>query len=122
MSDQKRLGDWGESLTATYLEGQGYAILARNWHCRFGELDVVATKDGILAVVEVKTRKSDRFMTAREAVDHRKRQCLWRSAEQWLCAHPEEEWVVRFDVAEVYLPQAGAAPQFHYLEDAFQEA
>lgn len=120
MTEQKKLGDWGEGQTAAYLERRGYTLLARNWHCRYGELDIVAANGTYLAFVEVKTRKDSRFMAAREAVDSRKQQRLMRTAQQWLLEHPEEERQVRFDVAEVYLEGRGGKPQLCYLEDAFQ--
>lgn len=118
MRNQKRFGDWGEDAVAAYLSGLGYRILARNWHCRYGELDIVAETDEMLALVEVKTRQSDRFRPAREAVDARKRRKLVRAGLAWLAAHPLEERPVRFDVAEVYPGPDGQA-MLSYLEAAF---
>lgn len=119
MTDRKRLGNWGEEAAAQYLSALGYRILARNWHCRYGELDIVAETDRLLALVEVKTRESDCFRPAREAVDFRKRRKLVRAGLAWLAAHPEEERPVRFDVAEVYPGPDGQA-MITYLEDAFE--
>lgn len=121
MTEQKKLGDWGEGQAAAYLERRGYTVLARNWHCRYGELDIVAANGTYLAFVEVKTRKDSRFMAAREAVDFRKQQRIVRAAEQWLLEHPEEERQVRFDVAEVYSEGRSGRPRLCYLENAFQE-
>lgn len=119
MTEEKRLGDWGEAEVAAYLAGRGYTILARNWRCRYGELDIVARQGQVLAIVEVKTRRSNRYMFPREAVDYRKRQRLLRAGEAWLAAHPEEDGAVRFDVAEVY-PAPEGRSRIQYLEDAFQ--
>lgn len=121
MSREKRLGDWGEAAVAAYLTRLGYRITERNWHCRYGELDIVAETDEVLALVEVKTRQSSRYQPARNAVDYRKRQKLLRSGEAWLAAHPEEVRPVRFDVAEVYPGPEGQAT-ITYLENAFTEA
>ena len=66
--EARRLGRWGEALVACDLERKGWTVLARNYCCRFGELDIVAQKDGVLAFVEVKERADRRFGEAREAV------------------------------------------------------
>ena len=55
--EARRLGRWGEALVACDLERKGWTVLARNYCCRFGELDIVAQKDGVLACVEVKLRR-----------------------------------------------------------------
>lgn len=113
------MGDLGEGLTVRYLERQGYEILARNWRCRYGELDIVAAKGTYLAFVEVKTRRDSRYAPARDAVDRRKQGKLLLSAQAWLAEHPEEGRQPRFDVAEVYTEEGGGRPILNYLENAF---
>lgn len=111
-------GGWGEEQAARYLEARGYAVLARNYRTRFGELDIIAEKDGFLAFVEVKTRKNDRFAAAREAVTPAKQERLRITAELWLQEHPTGRQP-RFDVIEVYgAPEGGAARVVH-MENAF---
>lgn len=119
MTEKQRLGGWGEEAAASYLIKNGYRILARNWHCRYGELDIVAETEELLVLVEVKTRESDRFRPARDAVDVRKQRKLVRAGLAWLAAHPEEDRPVRFDVAEVYPGPDGQA-MITYLENAFE--
>ena len=51
-------GRQGEDLAAQYIIQQGYQIIERNWRCRRGELDIIARKDGILIIIEVRSRKS----------------------------------------------------------------
>jgi putative endonuclease len=68
----ERTGRWGERVAASYLEKQGYSILARNYRIRGGEADLVAAKDGWIVVVEVKARRSSRFGAPEEAVNRRK--------------------------------------------------
>ena len=77
MSTTKALGDRGEAVTAQYLRERGYALLASQWRCRYGELDLVARdRDGTICFVEVKLRGGDLAGLPREAVDRRKRERL----------------------------------------------
>ncbi|PSK95663.1 uncharacterized protein UPF0102 [Murinocardiopsis flavida] len=77
------LGQWGEDAAAAYLKREGMRILARNWRCRHGELDIVASHGGVLVAVEVKTRSSGRFGSPLEAVGPEKRARLRRLALAW---------------------------------------
>ena len=67
-------GQLGEDLAASYLAAHGYTIVARNFRTRYGEIDIIACKDGFVAFVEVKLRKNARFGLPREAVTHAKQQ------------------------------------------------
>ena len=80
----KRLGNWGEAIASRYLEDRGFVVLARNYSSRFGELDIVAKKDGRLVAVEVKTRTSDRFGSGAEAVTPIKLQRIQTTLLQFL--------------------------------------
>lgn len=119
--DRKVLGRWGEGQVAAYLRKQGCTLLAAGWRCRMGEIDLIAADRTYLRFVEVKLRKDDWFMEAREAVDHRKQQKLKATASLYLAAHPTR-LQPRFDVAEVYAPEgtATAKPRIVYLENAFE--
>jgi putative endonuclease len=90
MAAKDVLGRAGEDRAARYFEDSGYRILARNWRCREGELDLVAVRDRDIVVVEVKTRRGEAFGHPFEAIDSRKRQRLWRLAAAWTAAHPAE--------------------------------
>ena len=57
-------GAWGEDYAAAYLRRHGYRILARNYSCRFGEIDIIASDRHYVVFVEVKLRASDRFVRA----------------------------------------------------------
>lgn len=115
------MGPWGEALAAEYLRKKGYSVLACNYSCRYGEIDIIAKKKRILAFVEVKLRKSAEFVHAREYVDRRKQERILATAQLWLSENPTA-LQPRFDVAEIYAPQGmdTADPQIIYLEDAFQ--
>lgn len=88
MARKDELGRSGEERAAGYLEEQGYRLLARNWRCTQGELDIVAVRDGVVVFVEVKTRSTVDFGHPFEAVDDRKRERLWRLAHAWIREHP----------------------------------
>jgi len=89
MAAKDVLGRAGEERAAEYLRARGYAILDRNWRCDQGEIDIVATVDDVLCVVEVKTRRTELYGHPFEAVDERKRRRLWRLAFAWSAAHPD---------------------------------
>lgn len=114
------MGAWGESLAADYLKKKGYKLLAANYRCRFGEIDLIASNKKYLAFVEVKLRKSDRFARASEFVDVHKQNRLRTTAEMYLAEFPTQ-LQPRFDVIEIYAPQGvqTVQPEIHHMEDAF---
>ena len=112
------LGRWGEEQAAAYLRERGYAILACNWRCRFGELDLVAEDGAFLCFVEVKLRRSERFGAGAEFVDERKQARLRMTAALYLQACPTQ-LQPRFDVACVDILPDGELVLADYLENAF---
>jgi putative endonuclease len=85
---RQRIGQWGESAAAQYLEQHGYVILARNVRTAYGEIDLVARHEqGDLVFVEVKTRTSTGFGYPEEAVDSRKLTHLMSSAQAYMLDH-----------------------------------
>ena len=118
--DSRLLGRWGEDRAAEYLRDKGYCILAANWKCRFGEIDLVAGDGTCLCFVEVKLRKSAAYGSAAEFVDRRKQSRLRATAELWLMRHPTD-LQPRFDVVEIYAPQGTDTkkPEIFHLKNAF---
>ena len=116
----RQLGQWGEEQVAEKLRQEGWAIVARNFRCRMGELDLVAENETFLAFVEVKLRKNDQFGSACEAVTASKQRKLRSAAQYYLMSHPTR-LQPRFDVAEVYAPQGvrTGIPVIYYIENAF---
>lgn len=98
--EKRRLGFSGERKAAAYLEKQGYKIVERNYRCPFGEVDIIAERDGVLAFVEVKTRTSDYFGAPNEAVD-KKRMQRYKNCVRYYFVHREIDCTVRFDIVEV---------------------
>ena len=113
-------GAWGEDYAAAYLRRHGYRILTRNYSCRFGEIDIIASNRQYLVFCEVKLRKSADFAAAREFVDARKQQRLRTTALLYLSQH-ETPLQPRFDVIEIYAPDGTQTrrPQITHMEDAF---
>lgn len=118
--DRKLLGRWGEATVAEDLRRKGCRVIAAGWHCRFGEIDLIAEDRKFLRIVEVKLRKNADFAQAREAVDARKQGKLRMAAELYLAENPTT-LQPRFDVAEVYAPEGTATvhPEIIYIENAF---
>ncbi len=115
--DNKMSGDRGEAETAAYLRKLGYKITASQFRCRWGEIDLIAEKDGILCIVEVKTRTDTSRALPREAVNNSKQERIKSAAAFYLSTH-ETDCPVRFDVAEVYSGEG--KPRIVYIEDAFR--
>ncbi len=116
----RELGRWGEAQVAAYLQQRGWRIAAAGWHCRFGELDLVAENGEFLAFIEVKLRKNAKFAQAREFVTANKQRKLRAAAECYLIKYPTK-LQPRFDVAEVYAPQGADTqkPLIQLVENAF---
>ena len=95
----RALGAHGEALAAKWYETRGYEVLARNWRCPEGELDLVLGGDGVIVFCEVKTRSSDRFGLPAEAVTAGKQRRIRRLALSWLDDAGRRAGRVRFDVA-----------------------
>jgi putative endonuclease len=114
MAAKDVLGRRGEDLAARYLEQQGLVVLSRNWRCRHGELDLVATDSARLVVCEVKTRSSRRFGEPAEAVDRRKAARIRRVANAWLAAHQVRWCEIRFDVLAIVAEPGEPVAVQHY--------
>ena len=114
------LGAKGEELTVAWYLSQGYTVLARNWRCREGELDLVASRGRCVVFCEVKTRTGTRFGLPAEAVTAEKQRRLRRLATRWLGEQPPSVGFaeLRFDVACVTV-RAGAEPELDVIEAAF---
>lgn len=116
----KEIGDRGEQCAADYLSGKGYAILCRNYHCRYGEIDMIAADAEYIVFVEVKTRAKHSYGAPSEAVDRRKRKKLILTAYDYLGKHPAD-LQPRFDVVEVVTAAVGnfSSISLNHIENAF---
>ncbi|GBC87483.1 hypothetical protein HRbin12_01490 [bacterium HR12] len=117
MGARVELGRAGEEAALEAYRRRGYALLARNWRCPLGELDLVLVREGLVVVCEVKTRAGSGFGGGHEAVTPAKRERIRRLAEAFLRGREPEPAAVRFDVASVRRTRAGLSVEL--FEDAF---
>ena len=108
----------GEAQAASWLRRHGYTLLAHSYHCRFGEIDLIARKGETLCFVEVKSRTNLQCGLPRDYVTPQKQERLRKTAAFYL-AQQELDCPVRFDVAEVYWNGQGEAEKIEYIENAF---
>jgi putative endonuclease len=117
--DRRAVGAVGEARAAAHLARRGYRIVARNVRSGGVEIDLVATRPGLVAFVEVKTRRSRALGAPEHAVDERKQARLVRGAAAWLAAHRGFGPAVRFDVVTCEVDASGRVALRH-LEGAFE--
>lgn len=125
MAERQRLGAWGEDVAAQHLQAAGLSVLARNWRCREGEIDLVAREpDGTLVFVEVKTRRGLGFGEPAEAVTLAKARrlrvlaCRWLASERSAGRSRPGPGDLRFDVVSV-LVAGGRVQRVTHLRAAF---
>jgi putative endonuclease len=100
--ERRALGIRGEDAAAAWYEARGYEIVARNWRCREGELDLVARLGRTYVFCEVKTRTTDAFGIPAESVTRDKQMRVRRLAARWLDTDaPRPAGEIRFDVASI---------------------
>lgn len=115
MRSKDALGRFGEDLAAARLTAAGMRVVARNWRCPTGEIDIVARDGDCLVICEVKTRRSKRYGTPAEAVGPRKVRRLRELALHWL--DEQEIYVpeIRFDVVSIIVPPQGRPVVEHVI-------
>ena len=118
MATPSEVGRAGEDAAARVYLDRGYHVVARNWRCRVGELDLIVQRGDTIVVCEVKARRGMRFGGGYEAVDRRKQQKLRAVTEVYLQRSGSAAERVRFDVASVAVGTTGSA-RVELFEDAF---
>ena len=120
-SDNKILGAKGEDAACAYLEYKGYEIIERNYRAYRKEIDIIAKKDGYLAFVEVKTRRSANFGAPSESVNWEKQKHIILAAKKFLAdnyrAHKTSQ--PRFDIIEIYCDEKNQKNYVRHIEGAF---
>ena len=111
-------GHEGEQLALLHLKGLGYRIICRNYRCPLGEIDIIAQHRDVLVFVEVKSRRSQAFGSAKQAITPAKQHKLSQVAWHYLQKHNLTEAKARFDVVTV--SSIEKSPQFEVIENAFE--
>lgn len=112
------LGDRGENVAARYLRNQGYKIIARNFRCAIGEIDIIARDRESLVFVEVKTRTYD-DPTPEEQVNNAKQHQITKAAKFYMGRYGVPQPPARFDVVAIVWP-TGREPQIRHTTNAFE--
>lgn len=124
MSDKQNKGKLGEDAVCAELEKRGHAILARNFHKRTGEIDIISAVGQYIVFTEVKTRKLGAMVSGLEAVNFSKKKKIVLTADAYLTENRgimEKYPFVRYDIAEVWIT-CGENPQImrvNIVENAF---
>lgn len=116
---RQALGKQGEDIAAAWLEARGMRILARNYRCRIGEIDVIGQMEKTLVIVEVRCRSSVLWGTPAESVNYKKKQKLRKVASCYLSQTGKEDSACRFDVLSILFDQAGAVERIEWFRNAF---
>lgn len=115
----KEIGRFGEDTASKYLEESGYTILDRNFRCRSGEIDIIASDGNYIVFIEVKTRSGSFYGTPGEAVNELKQHKIIKVSETYIMKRKLFNYDFRFDVIEIVIDKAKNA-SIKLIKDAFQ--
>lgn len=110
----------GEELAARFLRDGGYRILATNYRCSYGEVDIIAQDGKLLAFIEVRTRRSRQFGAAEESLTAAKRRHLVAVCQDYIQRRGDGDVEWRIDLVCVYLDRAGNVDRISHLRHAVQ--
>jgi putative endonuclease len=115
---RRLLGERGEIAAADYLDRAGWSILHRNYRVGHKEIDLIAARDGVVAFVEVKTRRAEEFGHPFEFITERKRSAIRSVAHAWIAEYGLPQFSYRFDAISV-TPDGQGGLFVDHLEDAW---
>jgi len=116
--ERQEIGKLGEKLALRHLKKRGYRILDRNFRCRRGEIDIVATQKDYLVFVEVRTKTTEAFGTPEESITRTKKDHLIAAALTYISEHKKLPPLWRIDVVAVELDQKGKSKRIEIIENA----
>ena len=117
MAKHNQTGNSGEILAVEYFIKNGYEILHKNWRHRHWEVDMIASRNGMLHFIEVKTRTSLKFGHPEENVDRKKIKFLIDASEEFLYQHPQWQRI-QFDILSINIKEDGVVDYF-LIEDVY---
>lgn len=112
------LGQAGEKIARRFLKKLGFRILAANYTCPAGEIDLIGFRDGCIVFFEVKSRASDVAAPPEANITPAKQRHLFKAARFWLAAHRQPDCAYRFDAISIVIPPEGE-PQIRHIIEAF---
>lgn len=118
LNSRQRLGKIGEQAVAKFLKRYGYKILAQNYRCKLGEIDIIAKDGQVLVFIEVKTRSGTSYGSPAAAVNIRKQRQISKAAQCYLAEHSLFDSPARFDVVSV-LCDHNNNHHFDHINNAF---
>lgn len=116
MAEHNKLGTKGEKLAVEFLQNNGYKILERNWRFKKIEIDIIAQKNNMLAIVEVKTRSSNYFGNPQDFVNQKKIRLLVEGVNQYVISK-NIDLEIRFDIIAII--KTPTQFKIEHLENAF---
>lgn len=116
MAEHNKLGTKGEKLAVEFLQNNGYKILERNWRFKKIEIDIIAQKNNMLAIVEVKTRSSNYFGNPQDFVNQKKIRLLVEGVNQYVISK-NIDLEIRFDIIAII--RTPTQFKIEHLENAF---
>lgn len=117
MSKHSKIGIKGEQIAANFLLNKGYIILHSNWRSGKKEIDIIALKDDVLVIVEIKTRTNFDFGFPEEAVNRKKQSYIKSAAAVFIDNNPQYV-MIRFDIVSILMDEGGVKEIVHF-EEAF---
>lgn len=117
MAKHNELGMTGEAVAVDYLLNNGYEIVDRNWRSGHKEIDIIAAKNGMLVIVEVKTRKNSQYGNPEDAVTDRKIRRIVTATDAYLRLKMID-MQVRFDVITILIKD-NSVLSIEHIKDAF---
>jgi putative endonuclease len=117
MASHNDLGKEGEDMAVSWLAANGYEILHRNWRHSYYEIDIIALKNNILHIIEVKSRYASRFGHPEDSVTKKKFKNLQRAANEFLFLNPGHKWI-QYGILAITLYR-DKEPEFFLLEDVY---
>jgi len=112
---RRRFGDRGESNAAAFFIARGFTVVARNWSCRMGEIDLVIERDGVTHFVEVKTRRSLKYGYPEESITKTKLRHLRAAIELYLRACPKPPRNYQLDALAI-IAEPGKPAEYSWIE------
>ena len=118
---RKATGILGEKLAQRFLTERGYHIVETNYRCRYGEIDIIATKNDYLVFIEVRAKKSRLFGTPEESITETKKEHLRAVANQYREVHADLPALWRIDLLAIELANTGKPQRIELIENAIED-